>query len=71
MCACLNTYECSSVLYVSISFQVGNKLVISRTFNTDDREFVRTEVVTNPAVIDAYMKIAGNKQLKYNALYSG
>ena len=44
--------------------QVGNKLVISRTFNTDDREFVRTEVVTNPAVIDAYMKIAGNKQLK-------
>lgn len=31
----------------------------------EDREFVRTEVVTNPAVIDAYMKIAGNKQLKY------
>ena len=47
-----------------VSCQVGNKLVISRTFNTDDREFVRTEVVTNPAVIDAYMKIAGNKQLK-------
>lgn len=50
----------------NVSSQVGNKLVISRTFNTDDREFVRTEVVTNPAVIDAYMKIAGNKQLKYN-----
>jgi len=50
---------------VVVVFQVGNKLVISRTFNVEDREFVRTEVVTNPAVIDAYMKIAGNKQLKY------
>lgn len=54
----------NSYCRVYFSFQVGNKLVISRTFNTDDTEFVRTEVVTNPAVIDAYMKIAGNKQLK-------
>ena len=59
-----------SAVKIFVSCQVGNKLVISRTFNTDDREFVRTEVVTNPAVIDAYMKIAGNKQLKWLGLFS-
>ncbi|RDD46850.1 Transcription initiation factor TFIID subunit 1 [Trichoplax sp. H2] len=40
----------------------GSRLIIHRTFSQDGREFVRNEVVTDPEVIDAYIRIATNKK---------
>ncbi|XP_066926449.1 transcription initiation factor TFIID subunit 1-like isoform X2 [Clytia hemisphaerica] len=36
---------------------VGKRLMIHRTFNEGGREFVRTETVKNPNVIEAYLRI--------------
>lgn len=40
---------------------VGRRLLIKRTYRKNGREYVRQEIVKNPAVIDAYVKINKEK----------
>ena len=45
--------------------QAGRRLLIQRTFRTPEgREYARTEVVKNQAVIDAYLRVV-NKDKRF------
>lgn len=44
------------------------RLLINRTFIEDEKEFIRTEVVTDPRIIYAYLKITRNKN--YRQVYA-
>ena len=48
-----------------LSFQVGRRLRIQRTFKSSDgKQFVRTEYVKNQAVIDAYLRFNKDKNIR-------
>ena len=50
---------------IFLHLQVGRRLRIQRTFKTSDgKQFVRIEVVKNQAVIDAYLKLNKDKNVK-------
>lgn len=42
---------------ITLRFQAGKRLLIHRKFKEGDGEFIRTETVKNPNVIDAYLRI--------------
>eukprot|EP00118_Oscarella_pearsei_P020522 m.222498 g.222498 ORF g.222498 m.222498 type:complete len:1194 (+) comp39977_c0_seq19:1801-5382(+) len=60
----------NSVASFGSSVSGSRRLVIYRTFREDGREFVRREVVKKPSVIDAYVKIASNKDRNLKAQFA-